>query len=293
MSTLSALPVTDQSALAIEGFDAPEHRLAGTGLAGLAETTLPREKRLEAMRVGELGSIHSWELSTAVDGPGTRLVVFLAGCPLRCLYCQNPDTLRMRDGQAVSAEDLLALVRRYRPVFAATGGGLTLSGGEVLMQPVFAARILAGAQAMGVHTAIDTSGFLGTACTEEMLANTDLVLLDVKSGIESTYTRVTGRALGPTLDFGRRVVAAGVELWIRFVLVPELTDAAENVEPVAAYAATLSTVTRVEVLPFHQMGRDKWATLGRPYALGDTSPPAPELTERVREQFRAHGLVTH
>ena len=155
------------------------------------------------------GSVHSWELVTAVDGPGTRLTVFLAGCPLQCLYCHNPDTMQMRRGTDVTADEILARVARYRTVFAATGGGLTISGGEPLMQPAFVARLLRGAKAMGVHTTVDTSGFLGSQCTDAMLADIDLVLLDIKSGLPDTYRRVTGRALQPTLDFGRRLRESG------------------------------------------------------------------------------------
>ncbi|PUB29825.1 pyruvate formate lyase activating enzyme [Promicromonospora sp. AC04] len=271
-------------------------------LSGLS----PRSQRLAAMRSGELGSVHSWELVTAVDGPGTRLTVFLSGCPLRCLYCHNPDMLEMKDGRPVTAEQILTRIRRYLPVFRATGGGLTLSGGEVLMQPAFAARLLRGAKELGVHTTLDTSGFLGANLTERMLADTDLVLLDVKSGDPDTYRRVTGGELAPTLAFGRRLARSGLpdagghgpEVWVRFVLVPGLTDDAENVERVAAYVAELNeirpdTVTRVEVLPFHQMGRYKWAALGRTYELETTQPPSAELTERVRDQFRTHGLRTY
>ena len=269
-------------------------------LGGLAVADVDRHERLTAMREGRLGSVHSWELVTAVDGPGTRLTTFLSGCPLQCLYCHNPDTLQMKDGHPVTSDELLRRIARYAGIFRATGGGITLSGGEVLMQPAFAARILRGAKELGIHTALDTSGFLGAAATDDMLADVDLVLLDVKSGDPDTYRRVTGRELEPTLDFGRRLaeMAHGPEVWIRFVLVPGLTDDARNVERVAAYAASLNeimpgTVTRVEVLPFHQMGRDKWAALGRDYALADTEPPTPELTERVRAQFRAHGLTTY
>lgn len=299
--------VPDDGEHALEIPSAPRRR-TGAGLAGVdVADDLSRHDKLAAMRSGELGSVHSWELVTAVDGPGTRLTVFLNGCPLRCLYCHNPDTMAMKDGEPVTADEVLARVRRYRNVFTATHGGLTLSGGEVLMQPAFAARILRGAREMGVHTAIDTSGYLGTSLTDAMLADTDLVLLDVKSGDPETYKKVTGRELEPTLRFGRRLAESGlpggvtadrpVEVWLRYVLVPGLTDEAEHVEAVAAYAAELNTirpgtVTRVEVLPFHQMGRDKWASLGMRYELEDTEPPSVELVERVREQFRAQGLTT-
>jgi pyruvate formate lyase activating enzyme len=159
------------------------------------------------------------------------------------------------------------------------------------MQPAFTRRLLRGAKELGVHTAIDTSGFLGSACTDGMLDDIDLVLLDVKSGLPETYRRVTGRDLQPTLDFGARVAEHGAEIWARFVVVPGLTDEVANVAAVADYVATLSTVTRVEVLPFHQMGRDKWTGLGLRYELADTPPAGPGLVERVRAQFRARGLT--
>ncbi|WP_370585708.1 pyruvate formate-lyase-activating protein [Tessaracoccus sp. MC1627] len=254
---------------------------------------LGRSELLAAQRAGEVGSVHSWELVTAVDGPGTRMTTFLAGCPLRCLYCHNPDTMAASRGVPVRAEDLLARIRRYRGVFRATGGGITLSGGEVLQQPVFAARVLRGAKEMGVHTALDTSGFLGRHATDELLADVDLVLLDVKAGDEATYRRVTGRSLAPTLEFGRRLSGLGIETWIRFVLVPGLTDDPATIAPIAEYAASLPAVGRVEVLPFHQMGRQKWAEAGLEYSLADTRAPSPEMVEEARALFRGRGLVVY
>ena len=267
---------------------------AKAGTAGLSSVELDHAAKMAAVRAGDLGSVHSWELVTAVDGPGTRLTVFLAGCPLQCLYCHNPDTMQMRRGTDVTADEILARVARYRTVFTATGGGLTISGGEPLMQPAFVARLLRGAKAMGVHTTVDTSGFLGSQCSDAMLADIDLVLLDIKSGLPDTYRRVTGRALQPTLGFGRRLRESGTRTWVRFVLVPGLTDAPENVEAVAEHVVALGNVVeRVEVLPFHQMGRDKWDELGMRYELGDTQPPTPELVERVRATFRDRGLSVY
>ena len=261
------------------------------GTAGLEEAAdTERSERFAQVRAGELGSIHSWELVTAVDGPGTRMTAFLSGCPLRCLYCHNPDTMEMRRGTAIAVNELLDRLRRRAPVLKTMNGGLTVSGGEPLMQPAFTGRLLRGAKEMGLHTALDTSGFLGKHCSDEMLDDIGLVLLDVKSGIPETYKRVTGRELEPTLQFGRRVAESGTEIWARFVLVPGLTDAEENVAAVAQYAATLSTVSRVEVLPFHQMGRDKWSSLGLDYELDGVEPPTAEQVERVRDQFRELGL---
>lgn len=274
--------------------EVPRLRPAGRGTAGIASAgEMSHHEHIAAVRAGHLGSVHSWELVTGVDGPGTRLTVFLSGCPMRCLYCHNPDTMFAAKGDPVLLPDLVARVRRYRGVFRATGGGLTVSGGEPLMQPAFLGRLLREAQELGVHTAVDTSGHLGDNASEELLDDVDLVLLDIKSGLPDTYRRTTGRELEPTLRFARRLTERGTEVWLRFVLVPGLTDAVENVEAVADVAAGMPNVSRVEVLPFHQMGRDKWATLGLDYRLADTPPPSPELLERTRGQFRARGLTTY
>jgi len=275
------------------GAPLPPVREAEVGrLAGLPTALqLGRSDLLAAQRSGEVGSVHSWELVTAVDGPGTRLTAFLAGCPLRCLYCHNPDTMSARGGVPVFADDLLGRIGRYRGIFRATGGGITLSGGEVLAQPAFARRVLRGAKQLGVHTAIDTSGYLGRNAGDALLDDVDLVLLDVKAGDEETYRRVTGRPLEPTLEFGRRLAAKGIETWIRFVLVPELTDDPATIALVADYAASLGNVSRVEVLPFHQLGSAKWAELGLDYALAGRRTPTAAEVESTQAVFRDRGLV--
>lgn len=258
-----------------------------------------RDARLAAVRDGALGSVHSWELVTAVDGPGTRLTYFLSGCALRCLYCQNPDTWKLPDGVPTTIDEVKARIFRYAPVLRATHGGLTVSGGEPLLQTAFLGRMLSYAKDLGLHTAVDTSGFLGARASDTLLDNTDLVLLDVKSGLPETYRMVTGRNLAPTLAFGRRLADRGNRIWIRYVLVPDLTDAVENVDAVADYVAELQqrgpggVIERVEILPFHQMGKDKWHQLGITYPLEETEPPGAELTERVRAQFRARGLTVY
>lgn len=273
--------------------DVPRLRPAGRGLSGIASSgEMTHHEHLEAVRRGELGSVHSWELVTSVDGPGTRLTVFMAGCGLRCQYCHNPDTFFMNRGEPVLLDDLVARLKRYRGVFRTTGGGLTVSGGEPLMQPAFVGRLFAAAHELGIHTCLDTNGFLGANASDELLSNVDLVLLDIKSGLPDTYRRVTSAELAPTLAFSRRLAAMNKPMWIRYVLVPGLTDAEDNVEAVAAHVATLGSVERVEVLPFHQMGRDKWASLGLTYQLSDTPTPDNALLERVRGQFRAHGITT-
>jgi pyruvate formate lyase activating enzyme len=258
-----------------------------------------RTERLAAIREGRLGTVHSWELVTAVDGPGTRLTIFLAGCALRCQYCQNPDTWNIRNGKQTGLDDVLSLVERYETVFRATGGGVTISGGEPLLQPQFVARIFSFCAERGIHTALDTSGFLGTRAGEDLLDHTSLVLLDVKSGLPEVYRKTTRRELQPTLDFGRRLARRGNTMWIRFVLVPGLTDGLANADAVADYVRSLqdlgpgNTVERVEVLPFHQMGRSKWAELGLDYSLAGTQPPTAEQTVLVRSRFAARGLTVY
>ncbi|QGU04568.1 pyruvate formate-lyase-activating protein [Corynebacterium comes] len=267
-------------------------RGVAAGLGGTAGD-LTRPELLDARVTGDVALVHSWEMVTAVDGPGTRMTLFLTGCPLRCRYCHNPDTMEMRSGTLERVEDVVKRVRRYQRVFRATGGGLTISGGEPLFQLAFTRRVLASVHQAGIHTAIDTSGFLGARLTEEDLANIDLVLLDVKSGNEATYRTVTGRSLQPTIDFGDRLAALGKAVWVRFVLVPGLTDDPENVAQVADIVARWPNVERVEVLPFHNMGADKWRELGIPYHLEDAEPPTPESLAATRQVFLDRGIVTY
>ena len=253
-----------------------------------------RPELMQARRSGDVALVHSWELVTAVDGPGTRMTMFMSGCPLRCQYCHNPDTMEMKVGTLERIEDVVKRIKRYKPVFKASGGGLTISGGEPLFQIAFARRLLKEVHDAGIHTTIDTSGYLGARLRDEDLDNIDLVLLDVKSGDEETYKKVTRRELQPTIDFGDRLNAIGKPVWIRFVVVPGLTDSPENVANVARIVSRWkSNIERIEVLPFHNMGADKWHELGYPYTLEDTKPPKPEDVEEIREVFRKEGFVVY
>ncbi|WP_054952440.1 pyruvate formate-lyase-activating protein [Flaviflexus massiliensis] len=274
-----------------EALDIEVPRTAGSGIDGLTPAPeLSRSEHFQAVREGRLGSVHSWELVTAVDGPGNRMTLFLAGCPLRCLYCHNPDTLKMKDGEPVMVDDIMKRVLRYRRIFQASGGGLTISGGEPMMQPAFLKSILREAKKHDIHTAIDTSGNLGHYFRDEDLDDLDLVLLDVKSGIPETYRELTGRELQPTIDFGDRLAKANKNVWIRFVVVPGWTDAPENIDAVAKIITRWPNVERLEVLPFHQMGRDKWETLGLNYQLDGVEPPGNESVDAIRQRFRDLGV---
>jgi pyruvate formate lyase activating enzyme len=208
---------------------------------------------------------------------------------VRAGHVHSIETAGMMDGELRSVGELLSDLARRRTFLR--GGGLTVSGGEPLMQPGFVKALLAGARELGLHTAVDTSGFLGARVDDELMALTDLWLLDIKSFTPATYKRVTGVDVEPTLAFARRLAELKRPMWIRFVLVPGLTDAGENIEGIAAFVASLgSAVERVEVLPFHKMGEAKWASSGLTYTLQDTPAPTPEQVDKARMIFRGVGL---
>lgn len=244
----------------------------------------------KALETGETGFLHSFTTGSTVDGPGVRVVAWTAGCHWRCVYCHNPDTWNMMNGMPVTIEQATEELRKYRQGLKVMGGGFTLSGGEPLMQDRFAVRIFTAAKEMGIHTALDSNGHLGDRLSDAELEQIDLVLLDLKSWDPGRHRHLTGKDVGPTLDFARRLAARKIPMWVRFVLVPGLTDDIEIVAPIAAFAAELGNVARVDVLPFHQMGRFKWEKLGLDYTLADVEPPTVEMVERTCEQFRAYGL---
>ncbi|MCF2534240.1 pyruvate formate lyase-activating protein [Streptomyces sp. FB2] len=239
------------------------------------------------------GRIHSWDLSTGVDGPGTRFVLFSSGCPLRCLYCANPDTWHMRDGREATVDEVMTQIEKYRDFLVTAGGGVTLTGGEPLLQPAFTAAVLRRCKEAGLHTALDTSGFLGARASDALLADTDLVLLDIKSFDVATYRKLTGGALAPTLNFATRLNGLGRRVWIRYVLVPGWTDDEDTVEGLAGFLAGLACVERVDILPFHKLGAAKYDALDIPFPLRDTPVPDEALVDRVRGQFRRRGLKAH
>lgn len=235
------------------------------------------------------GYIHSVVAGGGVDGPGMRFVVFTSGCRLRCQYCHNPDSWIMEDGEKTTTSKLLKEIEGYRE-FLVGKGGVTASGGEPLAQPEFITALFQGCQEMGLHTALDTSGFLGDNATAELLDATNLVLLDIKNFDPKVYETVTGAELAPTLRFAERLAAEKRPMWLRYVLVPGLTDDIATITKLAKYARDLGNVERVEVLPFHKMGEPKWEALGYDYKLKNTEPPTPEKTAEVRAIFWAEGV---
>ena len=238
---------------------------------------------------GSFGYCHSYETSSRYDGPGLRVVVFVSGCLLRCTYCHNPDTWHLKDGTYVSVDHVLRRLGDFAPAILSLGGGLTISGGEPMVQLAFTRRIFAGAKAMGLHTAIETSGFLGDRADDSYLSAIDLVLLDIKSSDHDTYRRVTGRDLAPTLRFAERLASLSKPVWVRFTLVPGETDDPANVDGIARFVAPMKNVEWVEVQPFHQMGSFKWKAMELDYKLLDTPCASRDLVNRVIGQFRAAG----
>jgi pyruvate formate lyase activating enzyme len=249
----------------------------------------PDESQFKDDGEGAFGYAHSYETSSRYDGPGLRVVLFLSGCLLRCTYCHNPDTWHLKDGTYVSAQQVLDRLASFASAIRALDGGLTISGGEPMVQLAFTKRILAGAKKMGLHTAIETSGFLGDRADDSFLSVLDLVLLDIKSSDPATYKKVTARDLAPTLRFAERLAKMNKPVWVRFTLVPGHTDDPANVEGIAKFVAPMKNVEWVEIQPFHQLGAFKWKAMNLEYQHLDTQRPTPELVNRVLEQFRSAG----
>lgn len=215
-----------------------------------------------------VGKIHKIESMGLVDGPGIRAVVFLQGCPLRCLYCHNADS-QGPGGQCMEPEALVQRLLRFRGYFQRSGGGVTFSGGEPLAQPEFLLECLKQLKAAGIHTCIDTAG-AGLGDYDQILRYTDLVLYDVKHEAPGPYRAITGMEMGRTLDFVEAVRRAGTPMWVRHVVVPGLTDSPAHMQALRDYIETLPNVQRVELLPFHKMGAHKYEKQGRRDPLADT-----------------------
>jgi pyruvate formate lyase activating enzyme len=254
---------------------------------------VPESDVRAALASGDLGFVHSFTTGSTVDGPGVRVVAWTAGCMWRCLYCHNPDTWRMSNGIPVTIERAAEELRKYRHGLATMAGGFTLSGGEALMQDRFAVKLFAAARGMKIHTALDTNGYYGERLSDAELDTIDLVLLDIKGWDPERHKKLTGMEIGPTLAFARRLAERRRPVWLRFVLVPGWSDDPATVEGIAGFVAGLGNVERVDVLPFHQMGRFKWEKLGLDYQLHDLKPPSAEDVERACAAFRAVGLTAY
>lgn len=238
------------------------------------------------------GLVHSTESFGSADGPGVRFVVFLQGCPMRCRYCHNPDTWALDRGTPMDVVDLLDRAERYRSYWGADGG-ITVSGGEALLQPEFVAGLLEGAHARGINTCLDTSLAPFTLSQpfyqawERVMAACDLVLADIKHIDPIGHQRLTGHGNENILEGLRWLSDHKIPTWIRHVLVPGITDTEEYLERTRDFIQTLDNVRRIEVLPYHTLGIFKWDELGLTYTLRDTEPPTPERVEYALHILRA------
>ena len=232
-----------------------------------------------------LGNVHSFESFGTVDGPGIRFVVFLQGCPMRCKYCHNPDTWDTNCGTKYSAEDAAEKALKYKS-YISTSGGVTVTGGEPLWQLGFVTEFFKIMKSNGIHTAIDTSGITFNKDTpekyEELLKYTDLVLLDIKHIDDEKHRELTGCSNANVLEFAKFVSEHGVDIWIRHVLVEGITDSDEQLNALKDFISTLKTVKKIEVLPYHTMGVEKYEKLGIPYPLHGLKPISGKRVEHAK-----------
>jgi pyruvate formate lyase activating enzyme len=235
------------------------------------------------------GNIHSIETCGTVDGPGLRYVIFTQGCLLRCQYCHNADTWKIGTGKEMSVTQLMKDIKTYIPFMRSSGGGVTISGGEPLLQLDFLIEMFKACRKAGIHTTIDTSGgcfnlnpnFLEKL--NEVLEYTNLVLLDLKHFDSKKHIKLTGKSNEQIKEFAKYVEKKKVPVWIRHVLVPGVTDSEEDLKKLGGFIKSLSNVEKVEILPYHQLGVYKWEALGLKYPLKDVQPPTEEKVTQAYE----------
>jgi pyruvate formate lyase activating enzyme len=254
---------------------------------------MPESDVRSALKSGQMGFLHSFTTGSTVDGPGVRVVAWTTGCTWRCAYCHNPDTWTLTNGAPVSVARAVEELRKYRQGLKVMSGGFTLSGGEPLLQDRFAATLFAAVRKAGIHTAIETNGHFGERLSDAELESIDLVLLDLKTFDAERHRRLTSAEVGPTHAFARRLAELRRPIWVRFVLVPGHTDDEEDIGKLADFAAGLGNVERVDVLPFHQMGRFKYEKLKVPYALERVESPSEDRVQWAVGIFRAAGLQAY
>ncbi len=230
------------------------------------------------------GRIHSFESFGTVDGPGIRFVIFMQGCPFRCLYCHNPDTWSNESGNLYSVEEVFDKIKRYVPYFKNSGGGITVSGGEPLVQVEFIAELFKKCKEEGIHTAVDTNGFVesNSDAVNALLDYTDLVLLDIKHIDDEKHKSLTGCTNEKGLQFAQHLSEKKIPVWLRYVVVPGLTDFELDVKRLGKFIEGLSNIENIELLPFHKIGEYKWKELEIDYKLYDTHAADENDIEKVR-----------
>ena len=230
------------------------------------------------------GYVHSIETFGLVDGPGVRFIAFLAGCSMRCKYCHNPDTWAMSVGEEFEASELVKRALRYKSYWK-NGGGITVSGGEPMLQTEFVTELFTLAKQAGIHTTLDTSAQPWNKDDEKykkLLEVTDLVMLDIKEFDNDAHIELTGQPNENIIEFAHYLSDIGKPMWIRHVLVPGVTGSDESLEKIKGLVDSLNTVEKIEILPYHSFGKQKWEKLGIDYSLKDVKPPSDEMMERAK-----------
>lgn len=230
-----------------------------------------------------VGRIHSFETFGTLDGPGIRFVVFMQGCPLKCLYCHNRDTWDVNGGRQYTTGQVIDELKKFMNYIRFSGGGITVSGGEPTLQPAFVAELFKSCRELNIHTVLDTNGHTDVASLGRLLEYTDLVLLDIKHIRDEKHRIITGVSFDKTEKFARHVSDIGIPLWIRYVLVPGFTDSEEDLYQTSEFIKSLINVQKVEVLPYHSMGAYKWEKLGEAYPLAGIEGPTAENIEKARQ----------
>lgn len=239
-----------------------------------------------------IGRIHSIESFGTVDGPGIRYIVFMQGCLMRCQYCHNRDTWDLDDGKEMVVDELMSQIKTYRPFLESSGGGVTASGGEAILQAEFVAELFSACKKEGIHTCLDTNGFVRKyePVIDELLDNTDLVLLDIKQMDDPTHINLTKVSNQRTLQFAEYLAKRGQKTWIRYVVVNGFTDDVASAIKLAEFIKPMSNVEKVELLPYHQLGEHKWQAYGEISPLANISPPSKETMLAVQNVFTERGI---
>ncbi|MDD5454096.1 MAG: pyruvate formate-lyase-activating protein [Candidatus Ratteibacteria bacterium] len=227
------------------------------------------------------GYIHSIETLGALDGPGLRVVIFFQGCPMRCKYCQNPDTWHMKDGTSTDIKTLFKKIENYRPYFGAKGG-VTISGGEPFMQAEFLLNLLKELKKRKIKTAVDTCGHYLSPSVKECLEYTDLIILDIKQATDAKHKKLTEKSLSNVLKFLNYCCSQKKKLWIRQVIIPGINDTRKDIEKLVSLVKNCKSVRKIELLPFHSMGEWKWKKLGRRYPMKGKKEPTPERIRKLQ-----------
>lgn len=236
------------------------------------------------------GRIHSIETMGTVDGPGIRYVIFMQGCPLRCIFCHNRDAWDPKAGKEITVDELIEDIERYMFFLESSGGGVTATGGEPVLQAEFVTELFSRVKAMGLNTAMDTSGFIDIEKVKELLEVTDLVLLSIKHVVEEKHRKITGVGTRKIMDFLNHLRDIGKPVWIRYVIIPGYTDDPEDLERLAVMLKDYDNIKLLEILPYHDMGAYKWEELGYDYPLKGVPVPSSQDMEKAKEIFRKYKL---